>query len=167
MEVVSSLLDVSGIGKGRMRLSWVSAAEGQLFAQYVTEFSSAVRELGPFDSEENGFRLNAVIRTLDAPRIRWLMGMTRLLTEGENVYHEKLSKEDYNKLVYEATEAEYHKALIMESLERGPRSVREMAEETGLPVYTVSNRLNELERTGQAGLKEYNGTTPLFTSMVA
>ncbi len=165
--MVAHLLDISGIGSDRLQLSWVSAAEGQLFARYVTEFSEKIRELGPFNREENGFRLDAVVRTLDSPRIRWLMGMTRVLTERENVYHEKLKEEDYNKLVSEATRSEYHKALLIESLGKGPRTVREMAEDTGLPVYTVSQRLNELERSGQAELKEYNGTTPLFVSTAA
>jgi heterodisulfide reductase subunit C len=31
-----------------------------------------------------------------------------------------------------------------------------------LPVYTVSLRLNDLERRGLAELKDYEGTTPLF-----
>ena len=68
-------------------------------------------------------------------------------------------------MLQQATEEEYHKAMIMAALEEGPRSVRQMAEETGLPVYTVSLRLNELERCNQAGLKEYSGSTPIFMGM--
>jgi hypothetical protein len=44
----------------------------------------------------------------------------------------------------------------------GPRSVREMAGSTGLSVYAVSLRLNNLERRGLADLKGYEGTTPRF-----
>ena len=148
-----------------MQLRWVSAAEGQLFAKYVTEVSNITRELGPFYPEEFKLPLAAVEQTLNSPRIRWLLGLTKQITEQGNVYNEKLKNEDFKKLLQQAAEEEYHKALIMEVLEGGPRSVREMAEETGLPVYTVSLRLNELERCNQAGLKEYSGSTPIFMGM--
>lgn len=41
------LLELLGIEKGRLRLEWVSAAEGALFAHLMTEFSEQVRALGP------------------------------------------------------------------------------------------------------------------------
>ena len=148
-----------------MPLRWVSAAEGQLFAKYVTEVSNITQELGPFEPEKFRLPLAAVEQTLNSSRIRWLLGLTKQVTEQGNVYNEKLQAEDFKKLLQQATEEEYHKALIMAALEEGPRSVREMAEETGLPVYTVSLRLNELERSNQAGLKEYSGSTPIFMGM--
>ncbi len=165
MELVQYLLGLSGIGRDRVQLRWVSAAEGQLFAKYVTEVSNITRELGPFDPEEFRLPLAAVEQTLNSFRIRWLLGLTKKVTEQGNVYNEKIEDEDFKKLLQQATEEEYHKALIMEALEEGPRSVGEMAEKTGLPVYTVSLRLNELERCNQAGLKEYSGSTPIFMGM--
>ena len=45
---------------------------------------------------------------------------------------------------------EYQKALIFETLKAEAKTVREIAAQTGLPVYTVSLRLNDLERTGLA-----------------
>ena len=33
---------------------------------------------------------------------------------------------------------------------------------TGLPVYTVSLRLGDLERDHQAEIRSYRGTTPVF-----
>jgi predicted Rossmann fold nucleotide-binding protein DprA/Smf involved in DNA uptake len=165
VELVQYLLDLSGIGRDRVQLRWVSAAEGQLFAKYVTEVSNITQELGPFDPKKFKLPLAAVEQTLNCPRIRWLLGLTKQLTEQVNVYNEKLKDKDFKRLLLQATEEEYHKALIMAALEEGPRSVREMAEETGLPVYTVSLRLNELERCNQAGLKEYSGSTPIFMGM--
>ena len=55
----------------------------------------------------------------------------------------------------------------MASVGRGtsPQSVREMAGKTGLPVYTVSLKLNDLERRGQAELKCYEGSTPKFIGL--
>ena len=41
------LLSQLGISPNRLRLEWVSAAEGQRFAQVVTDFIEEVKELGP------------------------------------------------------------------------------------------------------------------------
>ncbi len=49
--MVEQLLDLGGIGRSRLQLRWVSAAEGQLFADYVTELLSAekIGQYGYFD----------------------------------------------------------------------------------------------------------------------
>ena len=46
------LLDQFGIDRRRVRLEWVSAAEGPKFAKVVTEFTETIRDLGPFDGTE-------------------------------------------------------------------------------------------------------------------
>ncbi|OPX36054.1 MAG: hypothetical protein B1H11_08150 [Desulfobacteraceae bacterium 4484_190.1] len=167
MEVVGDLLHISGIGRDRMQLRWVSAAEGQLFARYVTEFSDTTREMGPFDLEKFAVPLAAVEQTLNSPRIRWLLGLTKQLTERENVYHEKLDEDDYKELLRKATKEEYEKALIAVAIKEGPCSVGEISEKIGLPIYTISVRLNELERHGLAELSGYDGTTPKFIGHAA
>jgi uncharacterized membrane protein len=93
--------------------------------------------------------------------------MDRHLTEGTNVYDEKVDPEHYQEVLTQALRDEYEKALLLESLKGGPQSVREMAGKTGLPVYTVSLRLNDLERRGLAELNGYDGTTPKFISLAA
>jgi predicted Rossmann fold nucleotide-binding protein DprA/Smf involved in DNA uptake len=95
------------------------------------------------------------------------VGLTRQLTEQGNVYQEKLKKENYQKVICQATEEEYQKALVLEALKETPRSVRGISEKTGLPVYTISLRLNELEREGKAELSGYEGSTPKFIGLAA
>ena len=41
------LLDQFGIERERVRLEWISASEGEKFAQVVREFTETVRALGP------------------------------------------------------------------------------------------------------------------------
>lgn len=45
--LVKRLLSQLGISPQRLKLEWVSAAEGQRFAQVVTDFIAEVRKLGP------------------------------------------------------------------------------------------------------------------------
>lgn len=160
-------MDISGIGKQRMALRWVSAAEGQLFADTVKELTGSVEEMGAFDIEEHRLQLAAIERALKSPRIRWLTGMDRQLTERGNVYNEKMDLETFQNMEREVAADEYQKALLLEVLTEGALSVREMAAKTGLPVYTVSLRLNDLERRGQAELKGYEGSTPKFIRLAA
>ena len=46
MTLLFSMLDFLGIEKERTRVEWVSAAEGQKFAQTMQEFVAAVTKLG-------------------------------------------------------------------------------------------------------------------------
>jgi coenzyme F420-reducing hydrogenase delta subunit len=43
-----SLLEYVGIDRERLRVDWVSAAEGARFAEMATEFTAQVMELGPW-----------------------------------------------------------------------------------------------------------------------
>lgn len=161
------MLEIAGIGPARLQLRWVSSAEGQLFAEYVTELTETVRDLGPLDRVRLKLPLAAAERTLQALPLRWLMGVEKQLTEQENVFHEKLDPLQYRLMLQRAAEEEYQRALLCEFLREGPKTVRQMAAGTGLPVYTVSQRLNDLERNGQADLSGHEGASPKFRLTVA
>jgi coenzyme F420-reducing hydrogenase delta subunit len=47
IRVVQQLLDFIGLEKERLRLEWISAAEGQKFAEIMTAFTQEIRALGP------------------------------------------------------------------------------------------------------------------------
>jgi hypothetical protein len=167
MQVVGQLFEISGIGRDRLQLRWVSSAEGQLFAEYVTELTEVIRGLGALDGEQLKLPLAAVTRALQAPPLRWLMGMERQLTEQENVFHERLDGQHYRLLLMQRAEEEYQKALLLEVLREGPKTVPEMAEETGLAPYTVSRMLNHLENTGLADVSGHEGTSFKFKLLEA
>ena len=44
---MKELLSFTGIEPDRLRLEWVSAAEGPKFAQAISEFTSRIKTLGP------------------------------------------------------------------------------------------------------------------------
>ncbi len=47
LPVLHSLLTFAGLESERLRLDWVSASEGERFSRIATEFTEAVRKLGP------------------------------------------------------------------------------------------------------------------------
>ena len=48
-----NLLDQFGIDHGRVRLEWISASEGERFAEVVTEFTEQLKALGPLNWQES------------------------------------------------------------------------------------------------------------------
>jgi len=73
-----------------------------------------------------------------------------------------MNEDEYRNLLQRAVEEEYEKSLISEVLKDGSQSVREIAFKTGLPVYSVSLRLGEMERHHEAEFQQYEGTVPTF-----
>ena len=47
MAVMKKLLEHTGIDPNRVRMTWVSAAEGNKFAEVVKEVTEDIRKLGP------------------------------------------------------------------------------------------------------------------------
>jgi F420-non-reducing hydrogenase iron-sulfur subunit len=46
-EKSKNVVKLLGIGEGRLRLEWISGAEGPRFAQIINEFTDQIRRLGP------------------------------------------------------------------------------------------------------------------------
>jgi F420-non-reducing hydrogenase iron-sulfur subunit len=52
--LLKKMLAQFGIEDGRVRLDWVSASEGDRFANIVNEMTEQVRKLGPFSGNGGG-----------------------------------------------------------------------------------------------------------------
>lgn len=51
--LLSKMLQQLGIEKERFRIEWVSAAEGDRFAQLVGEITEEIKNIGPFKKEQS------------------------------------------------------------------------------------------------------------------
>lgn len=51
--MILNLLDQFGIDRKRVRLEWISASEGEKFAQVVGEFTNQLKAIGPLDWQDN------------------------------------------------------------------------------------------------------------------
>jgi F420-non-reducing hydrogenase iron-sulfur subunit len=50
--ILNEILDQMGLEKERIWLRWISASEGQYFADTVTEMVAAIKEIGPNPAKE-------------------------------------------------------------------------------------------------------------------
>ena len=97
------ILRYIGVNPRRLALEWISAAEGGRFAQLMTDFDGAIRELGAFGSSEEADRevlnrkLDAAIKAAGGKKLRWVVGKyTEFTTEG-NKYGEVFTRHEMNR----------------------------------------------------------------------
>ena len=69
MKMTEEVLDTLGVGRGRMRLEWISASEGQKFAMTMKDFTEQVRKLGP-----NPLPKAATSKKGDPAKVKQIMG---------------------------------------------------------------------------------------------
>ncbi|MBU7039496.1 MAG: hydrogenase iron-sulfur subunit, partial [Theionarchaea archaeon] len=87
------ILSKAGIDQKRLGLEWISAAEGQRFADVVNAFTQMITELGPLRADPRKIA-TAKEETADF-RIRWLVGREKDLLEEGNVFGEPVEESTF------------------------------------------------------------------------
>lgn len=168
MEITKELLNLLGIVPERLYLGWVSAAEGQQFAQIIADFTEQLMGIGPLgkgESENEGEireNLSAAIGALASDRIRWLIGERETLVEEENVYGEKMSPEEYQELVLESLMDEYRCSKVTLAIKDEALSVKEIADRTGLAPRDVLSYVGLLKHSGRAAQADTVDRSPRY-----
>jgi coenzyme F420-reducing hydrogenase delta subunit/predicted transcriptional regulator len=171
IKMLKKLLALTGLEPERLRLDWVSASEGQRFAQIVTEFTEQIRKLGasPVSGKApNGKILENLYAAKNAAadfRLRVLVGRERELTEKCNVYDEKMSQEEFDSLLSEVVEAEFIRQKIHLLTSTQPLSVKALAEATGLSPSMVLRQIVDMRRRNMITVDHIEGQTPLFAAL--
>jgi coenzyme F420-reducing hydrogenase delta subunit len=171
IKMLKKLIALTGLELGRLRLEWVSAAEGQRFAQVVTEFTEQIKKLGP--SPVSGKNSNPkILENLRAAesaaadfKLRVLVGRELGLTEKGNVYEEKVSQEDFDSLLDEAVEAEFvrHKIHLLTKTE--PLPVKALAGAVEMKPAAVLQQIVAMRRRNMITLDHVEGTTPFYRAL--
>ncbi len=90
-----------------------------------------------------------------------MIGEREALVEGGNVYGEKMSPEDYQKLLLESLMDEYKCSKVALSIEE-PLSVKEIAVRTGIPPREVLPYINLLKDKGKAAQADIVDRSPRY-----
>ena len=171
IKMLKKLLALTGFGPERLRLDWVSASEGQRFAQIVTEFTDQIKRLGPSPVSGKSPDLK-VLENLEAARnaasdfrLRVLVGRERELTEKNNVYDEKVSQEEFDSLLDEVVEAEFIRQKIHLLTRTEPLSIKALSEATALKPAAVLKQIVNMRRRNMITVDHIQGTTPLYRAL--
>ncbi|MEJ2248178.1 MAG: hydrogenase iron-sulfur subunit [Candidatus Lokiarchaeota archaeon] len=154
----------------RVRLEWVSASEGNRFAEVITDFTENIRKLGPSpingeDCEEILENLEAIHLAATGYRMRALVGRERALIEQGNVYEELIPKEKFDTLFNKAIYDEYLRSRMLISLRKDSKSVKDLAIELNIPANEVLDHILVLKGRGNISMSKIVGITPLYMVM--
>jgi predicted Rossmann fold nucleotide-binding protein DprA/Smf involved in DNA uptake len=171
--MVKMLMAAAGLESERLRLEWVSAAEGQRFAQVVTEFTEQIKKLGPSPvsrerpNQQILENLQAAKNAASSSRLRVLVGRERELTEKSNVYEEKVSQEEFDALLRDAAETEFIRHKIYLLTKDRPFSVKDLAKVVSMKPPDVLCHIVNMRRRGMITLDHVEGTTPFYKAIEA
>lgn len=147
------LLGHLGVNPERLRLEWVSAAEGTRFAEVVNDFTKKLKAWGPLgkgeglDEKALTFKLEALqalvpyMKLVERERLR-------VPLKSESEYHRFFNSEEFDRLFHELILDKLAMSQIMALLRQGPVTVGEISRITGLSPSDVSRILHLLARQG-------------------
>jgi coenzyme F420-reducing hydrogenase delta subunit len=170
MNMLSKLLDYIGFSK-RFRLDWVSASEGNRFAQLVNDFNEHIINLGPspFNNKKVKKSLSEefeVIKSVLADsRIRTLVARERIITTEGNVYDEVIPKEEFDEIVDNSLHNEFIRHKIILKIKKKSKSVPEISKEIQVKPNIVLNHIVTLRQRGLVDLDDIHGEIPKFISI--
>jgi F420-non-reducing hydrogenase iron-sulfur subunit len=151
MHLGKKLLEATGINPERLRLEWVSASEGNRYAEIVADFTNRLKELGPLGTGE-GMDASALKLKLEA--IRKLLPYVKLVEreklrvrfENKAEYEKFFASTELKSLFDELIADRLAISQIVALLEEQAFSVGEIADRLGMSRSDVSKHLNSSAR---------------------
>jgi len=150
---------------GRFKYEWVSASEGQLFAEVVGEFTDHIRSMGPSpvaDSANLQFKLRAAQREMGDFRLRWLVGRQRQILEEGDAYGQERPRDEWEAVMEKVLRDEFIRAQIIEATIEEPASVEDMAEVIGVDSVEVFRHVQRLRYRGKVMMAGHRDQSPLY-----
>ena len=159
MHLCRKLLTLIGLDPQRLRLEWISAAEGSRYAAVMNDFSQTVKSLGPVGEGEGidktvlAYRLEALqsmipyIKLVEAKRLR-----VRLKSvEAVEAFY---GSEEFDTMFRELIGDKLAICQIMTRLREKPRSTEELSRLLGLSPSEISRHVSIAARQGMCRFDE-------------
>jgi NADH-quinone oxidoreductase subunit E len=173
IKMLKKLMVCAGLEPERLRLEWVSAAEGARFAEIVKDFTDQVKRLGPSPlAREKPDEIvlagvHAAERAAGSSRLRTLVGREKKLTEDENVYGEKVAQGEFDELMDESVKEEYLRSKIFFLAKDRSVSVEELAKCLSVDPRVVLRHIVVMRRRGLLAMDRIEGDSPLYIALEA
>ncbi|MBA7622428.1 hypothetical protein ES703_29805 [subsurface metagenome] len=170
IDMLNKLLGFIGFSE-RLRLDWVSASEGNRFAQIVNEFTENIRNLGPSPLKDKKCEakitdeLNTIKSALSDIRLRVLIGRKRSITTEGNVYDEVIPEEEFDKVLDQAIYDEYIRNKILLKIKNKSKSVPEIAKEINVEPNRILEHVICLKSRGLVDFDKIIEIYPKFISI--
>jgi NADH-quinone oxidoreductase subunit E len=147
VHIGKKLLERIGLNPERLRIEWVSGAEGIRFANIMNEFVPRIEKLGPLgkgegmDEHELKLKLRAVTKLI--PYIKLVQSeRLRAPVKTEEAYNKFFSSEEFDRLFNELIGDKLTVSQITALLQERPHSSEEISAILGLSPSEVSRHLH-------------------------
>jgi F420-non-reducing hydrogenase iron-sulfur subunit len=171
VKMLKKLLALTGLEPERLSLLWYSPLEATSFTHSAKEFSKEIEKLGTSPLKNAGCESMPMVNLLAAKnaagefRLRVLLGREKELTEGVNVYGDKLTPEEFETLMDDVVEDEFIRYKIHLLTKTKPLSVKALAEVTEMKPAAVLKQIVNMRRKNMIALDSIEGTTPLYKAL--
>jgi len=171
VKMLKKLLALTGLEPERLSLLWYSPLEATSFTRSAKEFSKQIEKLGASPLRNAKRESMPMVNLLAAKnaagefRLRVLLGREKELTEGVNVYGDKLTPEEFDTLMADVVEDEFIRYKIHLLTKTKPLSVKALAEATEMKPAAVLKQIVNMRRKNMITLDSIEGTTPLYKAL--
>ncbi len=171
VKMLKKLLALTGLESERLNLLWYSPLEETSFTRSAKEFSREIGKLGASplkDADRESMPMVNLLAAKNAAsefRLRVLLGREKELTEGVNVYGDKLTREEFDTLMDDVVEDEFIRYKIHVLTKTKPLSVKALAEVTEMKPAAVLKQIVNMRRKNMIALDSIEGTTPLYKAL--
>ncbi len=147
MLLTKKLLEHIGLNPERLRLEWVSAAQGNRFAEVITDFTNKLKGLGRLGItegiDENRLKLKLEAAKNLVPYLKLVERESlRVRFNTREEYEKYYSSDTVNKIFKEAVIEKLEMEEILLLLREKPLSIEESSEITGISRNEVSRYLH-------------------------
>ena len=162
--ICKKIMEHIGLNPERLRIAFMSGADGILLAEVINDFTKKVKALGPLGKgegiDEKGLKFKLEAARKLVPYIRLVeRERLRVPVKSEETYHKFFSSDEFDRLFNELIGNQLTVSLITSLLRERPLSTGEIAEILGLNPSEVSRHMNSSSRYGfvryDDGLKCY------------
>ena len=151
--ISKKIMDYIGLNPERLRIAFMSGADGNLLAQVTDDFTRKINELGPLgkgegiDENELKFKLEAVRKLV--PYLKLVeRERLRVPVKTEKAYNEFFESDEINKLFSKILSDKLAVSQIMLLLKEKPLSTSDISEKLGLNPSDVSRHMISTSRHG-------------------
>lgn len=153
VHLVRRVLEHIGVRPERVRIEWISAAEGARFAEVMSDFVSQTRRLGPLGQAEGVARDTLALRLESVRRLVPYLKLVereklRVAAKSEKAYLALHAGDEASRLFAELIAEPLATSLVLGLLERSPLSMGELSECLGLSPAETARHVGSSARRG-------------------
>jgi len=168
VSLLKRLLAHMGVNPYRLRLEWISSAEGIRFAQVIRDFTDVLENMGPLGMEMGTERSNlrlklkAARNAVSGEKLRWVASRHERFVKEGNQYGEIFTQHELDRMLDGVVIEELliHQILLM--LSRGPMKKEEICCHLNAPETKIDLWLDCLARKEQIQLAGTRNGSPVY-----